>query len=275
VELAYNKGVLNAASLMVSGHAARDAVERAHRMPGLRVGLHLVLADGPPTLPAAAIPDLVRYDGQFSPHMVRNGFRFFLLPYVRKQLATEIRAQFYAFAITGLQLDHVNCHKHFHLHPTILSLILSIGREYGLRSVRLPLEAGTPFWLRPWLALLRRRLKKAGMMHNDQVVGIRRSGSMDEAALLSALASLRKGVTEIYLHPAVTTVPLTPGMARYRHADELAALLSPRVRAAVDALDMPRGGYTDIFPARPVHGQPPAPGVAAASLNARRDQGSR
>jgi hypothetical protein len=34
-------------------------------------------------------------------------------------------------------------------------------------------------------------------------------------------------------------------MSRYRHADELAALLSPRVRAAMDAAGAGRGGYGD------------------------------
>ena len=38
--------VLAATSLMVGADAAADAVERARRLPDLRVGLHLVLADG-------------------------------------------------------------------------------------------------------------------------------------------------------------------------------------------------------------------------------------
>lgn len=46
VEQAHCDGILNAASLMVSAPAAADAVARAHRLPGRRVGLHLVLADG-------------------------------------------------------------------------------------------------------------------------------------------------------------------------------------------------------------------------------------
>ncbi len=141
----------------------------------------------------------------------------FFLPHVRRQLAAEIRAQFKAFAATGLPLDHVNTHKHFHLHPTVLSLILSIGREFGLRAMRLPLESDAPMLLRPWLALLRRRLRRAGIVHNDYVVGIARSGAMDEAVLLAALAKLPDGIGEIYLHPAVTsgaaiapTMPLSP-----------------------------------------------------------------
>jgi chitin disaccharide deacetylase len=36
-------------------------------------------------------------------------------------------------------------------------------------------------------------------------------------------------------------------MAHYRHADELAALLSPRVAAAIEALGVMRGGFSDTF----------------------------
>jgi hopanoid biosynthesis associated protein HpnK len=251
VERAHRDGVLTAASLMVSEPAARDAVERARRLPSLRVGLHLVLADGAATLPHEAIPALVGTDGRFGDAMVRDGFRFFFLPAVRAQLAREIRAQFDAFAATGLPLDHVNTHKHFHLHPTVLSLILEIGREYGMRAMRLPFEAEAPVWLKPWIALVRARLDRAGIAHNDYVVGIAQTGGMDEAALLGALARLPRGVGELYCHPAEAgDGALTPGMRAYRHADELAALLSPRVAAAIDAAGATRGGFADVFGAR-------------------------
>ncbi|MEA3119284.1 MAG: hypothetical protein QOI13_2554 [Paraburkholderia sp.] len=245
VERANRDGVLTSASLMVSAPAARDAVERARQLPSLRVGLHLVLADGRATLPPAEIPALVGPDGRFGDAMVRDGFRFFFLPTVRAQLAREIRAQFDAFAATGLPLDHVNAHKHFHVHPTVLSLIVSIGREYGVRAIRLPFEAHAPWWLSPWIALMRARLARAGIAHNDYVVGIARTGGMDEAAVLDALARLPEGVGEIYCHPAEAGEgPLTPSMRDYRHADELAALLSPRVAAAMAGIA--RGGFMDI-----------------------------
>jgi hopanoid biosynthesis associated protein HpnK len=248
VELAHRHGVLNAASLMVGARAADDAVARARGLPGLRVGLHLVLADGAALLPRAAIPDLVDAHGRFSAGMVRAGCRFFFLPRVRRQLAAEIRAQFAAYAATGLALDHVNTHKHFHLHPTVLSLILGIGREFGLRAMRLPREASPPLLLRPLLALLHRRLHAAGIVHNDHVAGIAASGRMDEATLLAALAGLQAGVTEIYLHPALASgAEVAPSMAGYRHGDELAALLSPRVRVALDQVALRRGGFADLL----------------------------
>ncbi|KDP86093.1 hypothetical protein CF70_009325 [Cupriavidus sp. SK-3] len=248
VEMACRDGVLNAASLMVAAPAAADAVARARRLPGLRVGLHLVLADGPAMLPPARIPALVDAQGRFGSAMARDGCRFFFLPGARRQLAAEIRAQFEAFAATGLALDHVNAHKHFHLHPTVLSLTLAIGREFGLRAVRLPREHRAPLLLRPWLALLRRRLAAAGVAHNDYVVGIANSGAMDEATLLAALARLPAGVGEIYFHPAVVSgAEVTATMRGYRHADELAALLSPRVRAALDRTVPRRGGFADVL----------------------------
>jgi hopanoid biosynthesis associated protein HpnK len=251
VERAHREGVLSAASLMVGAPAVLDAIARARACPGLRVGLHLVLADGRSVLPPRAIPDLVGADGSFGSRMARDGVRFFCLPQVRRQLAMEIRAQFEAYAASGLALDHVNAHKHFHLHPTVLRLIIGIGREFGLRAVRLPREAGVALWLRPWLALQQRRLEAAGLGHNDYVLGLRASGRFDETALLAALHRLpRAGIGELYLHPALESgAAIAATMQGYRHADEFAALVSPRVRRAcaeLRAQGVRFGGFADL-----------------------------
>ena len=246
VERAHRHGVLTAASLMVGAPAAADAVERARALPKLRVGLHLVLADGEALLPRHEIPALVDGGGRFGDNMVADGFRFFFLPHVRRQLAREIRAQFDAFARTGLELDHVNTHKHVHLHPTVLSMVIDIGRDYGMRAMRLPSEPRGSVWLQPWVDQVRARLDRAGIAHNDYVVGIADTGHMNEAAWLAALQALPPGVGEIYCHPATGAEPLTPAMRTYRHDEELAALLSPRVAAAVSAVAATRGGFADV-----------------------------
>lgn len=209
------------------------AVERAHR-------------DG-------VLAALVGPDDRFGSAMARDGCRFFFLPWVRAQLRREIRAQFEAFAATGLALDHVNAHKHFHLHPTVLAMIVEIGRDYGLRAVRLPFERSAPAWLWPWIALVRARLDRAGLAHNDYVVGIARTGQMDERVLLDAIAALpARGVGELYCHPAEADgergdAPVTASMRGYRPAVELDALLSPRVAAALAAAGVARGGFAAVF----------------------------
>ncbi len=259
IEQAHQGGVLTCASLMVAAEACEDAVRRARALPKLAVGLHVVLADGPAVLPPRQIPALVDDSGRFADRMARDGVRFFSLPRVRRQLEAEIRAQFAAFAATGLPLDHVNAHKHFHLHPTVLSMLLAIGAEYGRPPIRWPRE---PRWaaprgsaalagalLSPWLALMRLRLRAAGIASNDQLFGLSASGAMDESRLLEILARLPEGLTEIYLHPA-TRNALTATMGSYRHRDELDALLSARVRAAVHACGANTGGFRALTAGR-------------------------
>jgi hopanoid biosynthesis associated protein HpnK len=261
VERAHRDGVLGAASLMVGGAAAADAVERARRLPGLRVGLHLVVVEGRPVLPADAIPDLVDARGELPADLFAAGLRFFFRAGVRRQLEAEIRAQFEAFRATGLALDHVNAHDHMHLHPTVLGICLRVGREFGMRAVRVPWEprpraGGRPrrlaeraadAALAPWIAWLRARLRRAGIRSNDFVLGLRDSGAMDEARVLALLEDLPQGVGEIYFHVATRPCPeLERHAPHYRPLDELGALLSPRVREALDRRRLARIGFADL-----------------------------
>jgi len=70
VEKAFNDGILTCASLMMGGAAVKDAVERARRMKGLGVGLHITLADGRPTAMQAQVRGLLGPDGNFRNEMV-------------------------------------------------------------------------------------------------------------------------------------------------------------------------------------------------------------
>lgn len=260
VEQASRAGILNAASLMVTAQATKDAIRRARMLPNLCVGLHVVLVDGWSTLDAQLVPEIADPTGRMHNDMFRRGVRFFFKSAARRQLEAEIRAQFAAFARTGLTLDHVNVHKHFHIHPTILNILLEVGRDYGMPAMRVPDE---PFWfaarsagvlpglaqslLSPWIALMKLRLRRARIFHNDRIFGMAGSGAMDEAGLLAILARLPPGVSEIYLHPATRSgSAITPSMSQYRHAEELDALSSLRVRAALNAVAV-RGGYTEVM----------------------------
>jgi hopanoid biosynthesis associated protein HpnK len=245
VEQAHVEGILTAASLMVSGAAAQDAVARARRLPGLGVGLHIVLADGVPTLPPERIPALVGPDGRFHASMLRTALAIAASSAARRQLAAEIEAQFAAFAATGLSLDHVNAHKHFHLHPMIASAILRIGPRFGMRALRTPVEPGTPLAMRWWAGLLAGRARGTGLTVNDRVVGLAWSGAFDSARMRQAVGALEDGLTEIYCHPATsdTWAGQAPG---YRYRDELAALVDPMVKAALEQDGVLRGNFADF-----------------------------
>lgn len=257
VERAHREGILTAASLMVSAPAAADAVKRAKAMGSLRVGLHLVLVEGKSTLQPAAVPDLVDANGMFRDDMVRAGAAMFFLPHVRRQLAAEIEAQFKTFAAMGLELDHVNAHKHFHLHPTIAALTVRIGRSFGMKAMRVPyepvevlrqIEPGTSgsFIVELWARQLRRRLAAAGVFSPDRMFGLGWSGAITTSRLTSLLAHLPEGVNEVYLHPATAAYAgSTPG---YLYEQELAALTSQQTIDLTRKNKIHLGPFTDFLP---------------------------
>jgi hopanoid biosynthesis associated protein HpnK len=214
---------------------APAAIERAQRLPKLAVGLHVVLVHGRPVLPPERLPDLVDEHGLFLTDLVHAGVRFFFRPGVRAQLAAEIRAQFEKFAQTGLALDHADAQSHMHVHPTVFRLLLGIGREFGLRAVRIPREPfGGTRSIAPWLALMRLRARRAGIACNDYAFGLNEAGGLTEERVLRILTRLPDGVTEIFFHPATAVFAgADRGTERFQWTDELAALTSPNVRDAI------------------------------------------
>jgi hopanoid biosynthesis associated protein HpnK len=261
VEAAHRGGILSAASLMVAAPQAADAIARARRMPALRVGLHLVLVDGRPLLPASAVTHLVDRSGRFRSNMASLGALIAFSRPARRQLAAEISAQFDAFRATGLTLDHCNAHKHYHLHPVVGRLLVEIGVRFGLRAVRVPLEPArvlraiepqTPsapaLLTAPFALLLRRRIRAAGLLAADQVFGLQWSGQMTRARLSGLLGNLPDGLSEIYLHPA--TGAFDGGAPGYRYREEFNALMAPEVVAAGRAAALRLGGFGDFQPAR-------------------------
>lgn len=255
VEQAHREGILTATSLMVSGPAAMDAVARARTLPKLGVGLHVVLVDGRPVLPPERVPALVAADGSFRTDMVRTAVEIFASPAARRQLAAEIEAQFAAFAATGLRLDHVNAHKHFHLHPTIAGAILKVGRRYGMKAVRAPIEPrdvlravdGTTAGAgieSGWARLVRRRMRRAGMAVPDAVFGLAWSGAMTTSRVRGLLEHLPEGLTEIYAHPATGGYP--GSAAGYDYPGELAALTDVLAKTLITRERIALGRFADF-----------------------------
>jgi hopanoid biosynthesis associated protein HpnK len=260
VEAAHREGVLSAASLMVGAPCAADAIARARRLPALRVGLHLTLLQGRPVLPPEAIPRLLTRRGTFLSNPAALGARLTASGAARRQLAAEIRGQFAAFSASGLRLDHCNAHLHFHLHPLVGRLIESIGADFGLRAVRLPLEpvevlrqvertgwSASAALTVPFARALRRRLAGANLLIAERTFGLRWSGQMSRTRLAGLIRQLPEGVSEIYLHPASGAYPgAAPG---YRYREELEALTAPEVIAACRDAAVRLGGFGDFLPA--------------------------
>ncbi|GAN59127.1 hypothetical protein ACI01nite_21070 [Acetobacter cibinongensis] len=260
IEIAHRDGVLSTASLMVAGPAVEDAIERAKRLPNLRVGLHLVVIEGASTLPHLQLPVITQPNGWFSSSQLGLGVEYFFRPEGRRELRAEITAQFEAFRRTGLTLDHANAHKHMHLHPTVGQLMIDVGRKYGLRAVRTPLEPTAPLYaagtytdtlgdaaLRHWTRLLRHQIRSAGMVTNDWCFGLAWSGHMTPDRVAALAAHLPDGVSEIYFHPASHKNDLLQKlMPTYEHEAEFEALCSAGFKAGLHHANATLCGWQDI-----------------------------
>jgi hopanoid biosynthesis associated protein HpnK len=243
---------------MVAGPAAADAIARARRMPSLRVGLHLVLVEGKPALSHEQIPGLVNRSGLLRRDLVRLAFDLARSAWLRSQMRMEIEAQFSAFLATGLQLDHVDVHKHYHLHPIVGREVVAAARRFGALAVRVPVEPvsvirrvqerRTDAALLAFACcagLLRPLVRRARLLAPDAVFGLAWSGEFTADRLIALLHHLPPGVVEIYMHPA--TADRFRGSARgYRYSEELEALCAAEVLAQIRRSAIRPIGYSEL-----------------------------
>ena len=281
---AHREGFLTSASLMPCGFDFDYAVKLAKETPSLSVGAHLCLLQGRAVLPHAKIPALTDADGNFHNNPLVAGVRFSLVPGIRRQIERELRAQMAKFLATGLRPTHINTHMHLHAHPMVFPIVAQLGREHGVRFLRVPrqdfnsllidrrflvrkLARGLFLWV---LNIgLQAKIERANLRHPDALYGLLQSGHLDERYLMRLLQRLDEGVTEIYFHPGADDDPiLQRWQPDYDHAAETAALLSPRVKKLLHELGIQLIGFEGaIYPLAtasgsaavvPAKGTPPA-----------------
>jgi len=248
---AHRDGILTSASVMVNEPACDEAVKLAKENPKLGVGLHITLLMGHSALPPGKIPGLVNNRGEFSDSPVSTGMKYFFNSGLREQLRAEIRAQFEKFRATGLPLDHVNGHLHFHLHPAVFKILMEESDTLGISHLRLTRDCfsrsrrtshGHLLYRISHAAIFemlssraRRPLEQKKIRHAQITFGLLQNARVDEEYILKLLPELPPGDSELYSHPS---------LGEFKH--EFDALVSPRVRELVNKLGIELIRYQDL-----------------------------
>lgn len=243
IEIAHHQGVLSTANLMIGGAAAQDAIKRAKKMPNLRVGLHLVVIEGPAILPYSEIPLIINTDNQFPSDQLKMGIDYFFNKRIQYQLCREIKAQLQAFINTGLALDHVDVHKHMHLHPSVGKMLIKLSKEFNVRNIRVPHEPVQTLMavdqtkykenignilVQYWTNILKYQLRRANMRYLDWCFGLSWCGHMNFERISKLLVHLPQGRSEIFFHPSISHTGLYQNlMPDYEPTRELEALCHP------------------------------------------------
>lgn len=213
---AHTQGILTSATLMANMHAFDDAVRLAKENSSLGVGLHFNITQGKPVAESSRVPSLLNREGEFLGTSTAL-FRRALIGRLRiKEVEIELQAQIEKVQNAGLQLTHIDSHKHAHILPTVFEAISQIAPDYGIHAIRLPREGWRTGEVKT-LKLLKQgivalglsqlsrmnaaTLRRANLNSTDAFFGIRQTGFWSKAWLLKLIENLPEGVSELMCHP--------------------------------------------------------------------------
>ena len=228
----HSAGVLTSATLMAHAGATSEAIELALAHPSLAVGCHIVLVDGMPILPPSEIPTLVeRRTGLFPASLTTFLSRLFTGRISTREIEAEAAAQIAVLKGRGLNLSHIDAHKHTHMFPAVLRPVLRAAHAAGIRAVRNPFEpawavratagAGWARWfevslLRKLESHCKRIIATEGFATTDGTIAVVGTGILNAATLRSMLTVLPEGTWELVTHPGYNDADLAAVRTRLR-----------------------------------------------------------
>jgi len=258
--------VLTSATLMATGSAFDDAVAVAHANPTLGVGCHIVLTDGIPVLPPEQIPTLIGSDRKtFRPSLV-DFLQALLRGNIRQEdITREAAAQIQKLQRAGIDITHLDTHKHTHLFPAVARPLLGLAEQHNIGAIRQPFE-------QPWslalghgnrtrrvlvkiLAGLKTSFERQPQIRNGRVlttdgtIGISATGSLYGETLREILNAMpAEGTFELVCHPGYNDRDLDRITTRLRdHRDvERKALVTELPRATLNQNALQLIHYGDL-----------------------------
>jgi predicted glycoside hydrolase/deacetylase ChbG (UPF0249 family) len=248
----FEVGIVTSASVMVNQPEWPQAAALLREHPEWDAGVHLVMNDGSPILPAQQVRSLVDGGGQFRSGMALLSRRPLTS---QRQLKAEWEAQIEKFiADTGRQPSHFDLHCHYpYVFPAWFRLSLDLAEKYGRIPVRTPFDdaleekaselashyGGFPVWFILWQGRrYREMVDRHGLARtNYWEGGFSQDGRRTVEVLVGILENLPEGVTELLCHPAKED-----GWRR----EDYDVLADRRVRERIDALGIELIDYRDL-----------------------------
>ena len=234
----HQAGALTSTTLMATGPAFDDAVAVAHANPTLGVGCHIVLTDGTPVSPPQTIPTLLGPDGKnFRPSLIDFIQALLRGKISKEEIKLEALAQIQKLQRAGINVTHVDTHKHTHLFSAVTGPLLQIAEQSSVRAVRHPFEQRWSLALGhgnrtrrlqvKLLSPLKTRFERQPQIRSGQVLttdgtmGISATGNLYRETLHEILHALpAEGAFELCCHPGYNDADLDRITTRLRtHRD--------------------------------------------------------
>ncbi len=257
-DAAISQGILHAhrtgivTSTSVIGNCADPAAEAVllAQAPTLGVGAHLTMVAGAPVSDRARVPSLLDRTGNF-PASIRDVVGAWARGLLRPdEIVIEFDAQVSRLRDAGLQIDHLDTHRHLGFLPPVGLALETVARRHGIAGIRSAVEGPHLGWFTSvrrgavaatfaGLSWLTRR-QMGTLRHGPQSWGYVENGRLDEIRILEILGRLGPGCHELICHPGDRDDHL-------RRQGELAALTAPIVKQAVARRGIILCRWADLF----------------------------
>ena len=263
---AFKAGIVTSATIMANGEAFEDAVSLARANPGLGVGCHLALVGGRPVAAPSEIPSLVDRNGALPATLTKLVIKIARGCALAEEIACEFRAQVQRAVSSGIQVTHLDSHKHAATHPRVMEALARVAAEFGIKCVRNPFESvfagrldSPPKWaylkqfalsaaIAPAAIEFTRVAREYGLRTPDRFFGVKLTGLLDTSAIRSIMESLGDGTAELMCHPGINDDDLAKARTRLRRQREreLEAVSDPGLRERAQELGIELISYREL-----------------------------
>ncbi|HWY22085.1 MAG TPA: ChbG/HpnK family deacetylase [Candidatus Acidoferrum sp.] len=274
---AHTRGIVTSSTLMANGPAFEDAVHLVKALPRLSVGCHVVLIDGEPVLDANVLTTIASAHSGGGARF-RDGLKSFAMRALtgrldEDEIEAEASAQIRRLQEVGIDVSHVDTHKHTHLFPAVLRPLLRAARACGVNAVRNPFGPRTPLrsselltrprlWkrygevriLRSLATKFRDAAKREGVVTPDGTLGVVVTGALDERLFRAIAEIIPEGTWEFVCHPGYNDADLKSAKTRLRESREieLRVLTMPQARELLLGRGIDLISYRDLIPAKAI-----------------------
>ena len=263
---AHSTGLVSSATLMANGVGFDDAVKRAKAVPNLSIGCHIVLVDGMPLSDSRKLPSLTGgIDSQFEKSIGAFAFRAIRRKIKPGEVQAEAAAQIRKLQNAGIEVSHIDTHKHTHIFPQVLVPLLRAAKTCGIGAIRNPfgrvaysgLATQPKLWkrygqlmlLNPFARRFLQSVQAEGIITPNGCLGVAATGVLDETLFHAILENLPDGTWEFVTHPGYNDSDLDEVATRLRQSreTELRLLTSPGVREDLARQGIELISYRDLL----------------------------
>lgn len=211
----FQEGILTSCSILANAPYIKEVARLSKTIANFNSGVHLNLTYGKPILSPSQLKTLTDKEGCFYNYF----YLFWKLMQGKvdlEEIEKELNAQISKLKSLDVKISHADSHKHIHMFPKILPIVVKVLKEHDINKIRYPKEnlffnfnqnsVFSKRWYKKVVlslnCLLQKKiLSKSNLKSPDFFQGMSFVEDLSINRLVKIINQVKEGVTEIMIHP--------------------------------------------------------------------------